>query len=66
MGAVGVASLTQPRPQEVGEEPTGPLQKTPIILAKPPAERVRLGGRGHPKGGVATSKTGVVSRGHTQ
>uniref|UniRef100_A0A8C3RB47 Nonsense-mediated mRNA decay factor SMG9 n=1 Tax=Cyanoderma ruficeps TaxID=181631 RepID=A0A8C3RB47_9PASS len=37
--AVGVSPLTTPRPQEVGEEPAGPLQKTPIILAKPPAER---------------------------
>ncbi|XP_036260647.1 LOW QUALITY PROTEIN: nonsense-mediated mRNA decay factor SMG9 [Molothrus ater] len=25
--------------RELGEEPAGPLQKTPIILAKPPAER---------------------------
>ncbi|XP_050840488.1 nonsense-mediated mRNA decay factor SMG9 isoform X4 [Serinus canaria] len=25
--------------RELGEEPSGPLQKTPIILAKPPAER---------------------------
>ncbi|XP_062368394.1 nonsense-mediated mRNA decay factor SMG9 [Cinclus cinclus] len=28
--------------KEVGEEPAGPLQKTPIILAKPPAERQPL------------------------
>ncbi|XP_039587477.1 protein SMG9-like, partial [Passer montanus] len=39
VSVVGVASLTSPRPQEQGEEPAGPLQKTPIILAKPPAER---------------------------
>lgn len=43
MGIVGVFSLTLPHPQEQGEEPAGPLQKTPIILAKPPAERVRWG-----------------------
>lgn len=58
MGAVGVASLTPPRPQEMGEEPTGPLQKTPIILAKPPAERVRLGGAWPPQRGRGHLKDG--------
>ncbi|XP_041267573.1 protein SMG9, partial [Onychostruthus taczanowskii] len=53
------------RPQEPsgeqGEEPAGPLQKTPIILAKPPAERVSLGGVATNQGGVATNQGGVAT-----
>lgn len=59
--SVGVSSLTPPRPQEAGEEPGGPLQKTPIILAKPPAERVSLGGVASPFGGVASHFEGVAT-----
>lgn len=58
---MGVSSLTPPRPQEAGEEPGVPLQKTPIILAKPPAERVNLGGVASPFGGVVTPKMGVAT-----
>lgn len=56
---VGVSPLTLPLPQEVGEEPAGTLQKTPIILAKPPAERVSLGGVARTSGGVPPPKMGV-------
>lgn len=61
---VGVSCLTPPRPQEVGEEPAGTLQKTPIILAKPPAERVSLGGRGHNLWGACPYPKGACPSPH--